>query len=102
MKTVPSVFVGSVDRPTPGEWTLEVSTTAATDEQTESSGTEEPEGEEQQWFSVRVSGISDVDFLQGFSTIPREYNHGASSQPIAGKLLESTFVDFQPFVLNFH
>ncbi|KAF8572398.1 hypothetical protein P879_00742 [Paragonimus westermani] len=102
MKTVPSVFVGSVDRPTPGEWTLEVSTKAATDEQTESSETEEPEGEEQQWFSVRVSGISDVDFLQGFSTIPREYNHGGSSQPIAGKWLDSIFVDFREFIPNIH
>ncbi|VDP65418.1 unnamed protein product [Echinostoma caproni] len=84
MKAVSSVFVGSIDRPAPGEWTLEVSTkldeaAAATDVPKDTD-----ESLDQQAFSVRISGISDVDFLQGFATTPHPFNYGASRQPIGG------------------
>ncbi|CAH8874719.1 unnamed protein product [Trichobilharzia szidati] len=80
MKAVKSVFVGSIDRPKAGQWTLEVGT------EPEEADLDEPDESKQseRWISVRVSGISDVDFLQGFSTTPRLHNHGASTQPIAG------------------
>ncbi|CAH8631898.1 unnamed protein product, partial [Dicrocoelium dendriticum] len=84
MKAVSSVFVGSIDRPSPGEWTLEISMRPKDASDAIVLEEHEPDGEGQQWFSVRVSGISDVDFLQGFSTTSQEYNHGASRQPIAG------------------
>ncbi|CAL8103250.1 unnamed protein product [Calicophoron daubneyi] len=82
MKAVSSVFVGSIDRPTPGEWTLEVTTKKNETVALEDRNEEELMGPES--FSVRVSGISDVDFLQGFSTVPQNYNHETSRQPIAG------------------
>ncbi|GAA55160.1 hemicentin-1 [Clonorchis sinensis] len=84
MKAVSSVFVGSLDRPTPGEWTLEVITKPDESAGKAASTGEADLEEEEQWFSVRVSGISDVDFLQGFSTTPKEYNQAGSQQPIAG------------------
>uniref|UniRef100_A0A5K3F1W2 Hemicentin-1 n=1 Tax=Mesocestoides corti TaxID=53468 RepID=A0A5K3F1W2_MESCO len=79
MKTVPSVFVASIDHPTPGTWTLEVSTDAAG---SPSISREEKTGG--QWHSVRVSGISDVDFVPGFAANPIPFNRGASRQPIDG------------------
>lgn len=80
MKTVPSVFVASIDHPTPGIWTLEVSAEV-------SGGQSSVPGEENlggQWHSVRVSGISEVDFIPGFAANPLPYNRGASRQPIEG------------------
>lgn len=79
MKTVPSVFVASLDHPTPGIWSLEVSADATAS--TSVSGDESAGG---QWHSVRVSGISEVDFYPGFAANPLPYNHGASPQPIEG------------------
>ncbi|KAL5107767.1 Hemicentin-1 [Taenia crassiceps] len=79
MKTVPNVFVASIDHPTPGTWTLEVSA--------EVSGQPSISGEENlggQWHSVRVSGISEVDFVPGFAANQLPHNRGASRQPIAG------------------
>ncbi|EUB62928.1 Hemicentin-1 [Echinococcus granulosus] len=79
MKTVPNVFVASIDHPTPGTWTLEVSA--------EVSGQPSVSGEENlggQWHSVRVSGISEIDFVPGFAANQLPYNLGASRQPIAG------------------
>ncbi|TPP64512.1 Hemicentin 1 [Fasciola gigantica] len=84
MKAVHSVFVGSIDRPAPGEWTLEVSTKmddAASSTETPEDG---DESEDQQAFSVRISGISDVDLLQGFATTSHPFNYGTSRQPIGG------------------
>ncbi|VUZ55036.1 unnamed protein product [Hymenolepis diminuta] len=80
MKTVPSVFVASIDHPTPGIWTLEVSAEVSGG-QLSSSGEENLGG---QWHSVRVSGISEVDFIPGFAANPLPYNRGASRQPIEG------------------
>ncbi|CAH8587825.1 unnamed protein product [Schistosoma turkestanicum] len=97
MKAVKSVFVGSIDRPKPGQWTIEVSTDVQEEEgiidsesidaktnNDDGDGDDENSQQRERWISVRVSGISDVDFLQGFSTTPRLYNYGASTQPIAG------------------
>lgn len=86
MKAVHSVFVGSIDRPAPGEWTLEVSTKM--DETTSSTDVPEDtdESDDQQAFSVRISGISDVDLLQGFATTPHPFNYGTSRQPIESKI----------------
>ncbi|KAH9592566.1 hypothetical protein MS3_00004447 [Schistosoma haematobium] len=91
MKAVKSVFVGSIDRPKPGQWTLEVGIdTEETDSETMDMNNDnnninnDSNLQRERWISVRVSGISDVDFLQGFSTTPKLYNYGASTQPIAG------------------
>ncbi|VEL11883.1 unnamed protein product [Protopolystoma xenopodis] len=124
MKTVPSVFVGSIERPMPGFWTLEVSTevditsgkmttiggggsgggvsinidgsggSAEEDESERMSGSGGQSasvsgGEGKQWHSVRVSGISEVDFVHGFGTRPLAYNYAASRQPISGKIPDS-------------
>ncbi|CAH8587829.1 unnamed protein product [Schistosoma turkestanicum] len=99
MKAVKSVFVGSIDRPKPGQWTIEVSTDVQEEEgiidsesidaktnNDDGDGDDENSQQRERWISVRVSGISDVDFLQGFSTTPRLYNYGASTQPIAGQI----------------
>ncbi len=83
MKTVPSVFVASLDHPTPGTWTLEVSAEVGTSPTV--SGEESVGG---QWHSVRVSGISEVDFVPGFAANPLPYNRGASRQPIDGMSCE--------------
>ncbi|VDN96274.1 unnamed protein product [Rodentolepis nana] len=80
MKTVPSVFVASIDHPSPGTWTLEVSAEVSGG-QSSSSGEESIGG---QWHSVRISGISKVDFIPGFAANPLPYNRGASRQPIDG------------------
>ncbi|KAL3318663.1 hypothetical protein Ciccas_002675 [Cichlidogyrus casuarinus] len=82
MKTVPTVFVGSIDRPTPGLWTLEVS--AGSNEKEDGAGTTKIGDPDTAWHSIRVTGLSEVDFLQGFATVPLPYNYGSSSQPIAG------------------
>ena len=79
MKTVPNVFVASIDHPTPGTWTLEVST-----EVSDHQSTPAEENVGGQWHSVRVSGISEVDFVPGFAANPLPHNRGASRQPIAG------------------
>ncbi|VDO62502.1 unnamed protein product [Schistosoma margrebowiei] len=92
MKAVKSVFVGSIDRPKPGQWTLEVGIdTEEIDSETMDMNNDNNNNinndnhlQRERWISVRVSGISDVDFLQGFSTTPKLYNYGASTQPIAG------------------
>ncbi|CAH8671633.1 unnamed protein product [Schistosoma margrebowiei] len=92
MKAVKSVFVGSIDRPKPGQWTLEVGIdTEEIDSEIMDMNNDNNNNinndhhlQRERWISVRVSGISDVDFLQGFSTTPKLYNYGASTQPIAG------------------
>lgn len=78
MKNVPSVFVASIDRPKPGQWTLEVSVVDDANQELENPANTD------QWMSVRVSGISDVDLLQGFATTPRPTNYDTSTQPIGG------------------
>ncbi|TNN06223.1 Hemicentin-1, partial [Schistosoma japonicum] len=89
MKAVKSVFVGSIDRPKSGQWTLEVgidTQVMITDIPIDNDDDDDANNniQRERWISVRISGISDVDFLQGFSTTPRLYNYGASTQPIAG------------------
>ncbi|RTG86750.1 hemicentin [Schistosoma bovis] len=75
-----------------GQWTLEVGIdTEEIDSETMDMNNDNNNNinndsnlQRERWISVRVSGISDVDFLQGFSTTPKLYNYGASTQPIAG------------------
>ncbi|VDN11545.1 unnamed protein product [Dibothriocephalus latus] len=62
MKTVPTVFVASIDQPMPGR-----------------------EDDSLQWHSVRVSGVSEVDFVPGFATTQLPHNVGSSRQPIEGE-----------------
>lgn len=82
MKTVPSVFVASIDHPIPGTWTLEVSTEISEKESGD-------DNKQLQWHSVRVSGISEVDFVPGFATNPLPYNVGSSRRPISGKVFNT-------------